>query len=94
MHLYLKAKLVEVIEKIDNLRNTLVSLADKHTYTIMPGYTHLQHAQPISFGHHLMAYYNMFTRDAERFEFNIKHTDISPLGAAALAGTTSQLIVI
>ena len=54
----------------------------------MPGYTHLQHAQPISFGHHLMAYYNMFTRDAERFEFNIKHTDISPLGAAALAGTT------
>ena len=88
MHLYLKAKLVEVIEKIDNLRNTLVSLADKHTYTIMPGYTHLQHAQPISFGHHLMAYYNMFTRDAERFEFNIKHTDISPLGAAALAGTT------
>ena len=88
MHLYLKAKLVEVIEKIDNLRNTLVSLADKHTYTIMPGYTHLQHAQPISFGHHLMAYYNMFTRDSERFEFNIKHTDISPLGAAALAGTT------
>ena len=81
MHLYLKAKLVEVIEKIDNLRNTLVSLADKHTYTIMPGYTHLQHAQP-------MAYYNMFTRDSERFEFNIKHTDISPLGAAALAGTT------
>ena len=88
MHLYLKAKLVEVIEKLDNLRATLVNLADKHTYTIMPGYTHLQHAQPISFGHHLMAYYNMFTRDAERFEFNIKHTDISPLGAAALAGTT------
>ena len=77
MHLYLKAKLVEVIEKLDNLRGTLVNLADKHTYTIMPGYTHLQHAQPISFGHHLMAYYNMFTRD-----------DISPLGAAALAGTT------
>ena len=88
MHLYLKAKLFEVIEKLDNLRNTLVNLADKHIYTIMPGYTHLQHAQPISFGHHLIAYYNMFTRDAERFEFNIKHTDVSPLGAAALAGTT------
>ena len=88
MHLYLKAKLFEVIEKLDNLRNTLVNLADKHIYTIMPGYTHLQHAQPISFGHHLMAYYNMFTRDAERFEFNLKHTDVSPLGAAALAGTT------
>lgn len=88
MHLYLKAKLDEVIEKLGNLRQTLVDLADEHVYTIMPGYTHLQHAQPISFGHHLMAYYNMFTRDSERFEFNVKHTDISPLGAAALAGTT------
>ncbi|MBM7635220.1 argininosuccinate lyase [Streptococcus saliviloxodontae] len=88
MHLYLKAKLEEVIAKLANLRSTLVTLADKHTYTIMPGYTHLQHAQPISFGHHLMAYYNMFTRDSERFEFNIKHADMSPLGAAALAGTT------
>ena len=66
MHLYLKAKLDEVIEKLGNLRQTLVDLADEHVYTIMPGYTHLQHAQPISFGHHLMAYYNMFTRDSER----------------------------
>lgn len=88
MHLYLKDKLSEVIEKLGNLRQSLVTLADKHVYTIMPGYTHLQHAQPISFGHHLMAYYSMFTRDNERFEFNVKHADISPLGAAALAGTT------
>lgn len=88
MHLYLKAKLDEVIEKLANLRAILVDLADKHVHTIMPGYTHLQHAQPISFGHHLMAYYNMFTRDSERFVFNLKHTDLSPLGAAALAGTT------
>lgn len=88
MHLYLKDKLSEVIEKLGNLRQSLVTLADKHVYTIMPGYTHLQHAQPISFGHHLMAYYSMFTRDSERFEFNVKHVDISPLGAAALAGTT------
>ena len=88
MHLYLKAKLDEVIEKLANLRTVLVDLADKHVHTIMPGYTHLQHAQPISFGHHLMAYYNMFTRDSERFIFNVKHTDLSPLGAAALAGTT------
>ena len=49
MHLYLKAKLDEVIEKLGNLRQTLVDLADEHVYTIMPGYTHLQHAQPISF---------------------------------------------
>ena len=88
MHLYLKAKLDEVIEKLANLRTVLVDLADKHIHTIMPGYTHFQHAQPISFGHHLMAYYNMFTRDSERFIFNVKHTDLSPLGAAALAGTT------
>ncbi|NLQ60756.1 argininosuccinate lyase [Streptococcus mutans] len=88
MHLCLKAKLDEVIEKLANLRTVLVDLADKHVHTIMPGYTHLQHAQPISFGHHLMAYYNMFTRDSERFIFNVKHTDLSPLGAAALAGTT------
>ncbi len=88
MHLYLKAKLDEVIGKLANLRTVLVDLADKHVHTIMPGYTHLQHAQPISFGHHLMAYYNMFTRDSERFIFNVKHTDLSPLGAAALAGTT------
>lgn len=88
MHLYLKDKLHEVIEKLDNLRQVLVHLAEEHVETIMPGYTHLQHAQPISFGHHLMAYYNMFTRDSERFVFNIQHTDMSPLGAAALAGTT------
>lgn len=88
MHLYLKAKLDEIISKLHHLRSTLVDLASEHVYTIMPGYTHLQHAQPISFGHHLMAYYNMFTRDSERFEFNKCHTDLSPLGAAALAGTT------
>ena len=80
--------MAEVIEKLHNLRSTLVDLAEEHVETIMPGYTHLQHAQPISFGHHLMAYYNMFTRDSERFEFNIQHADLSPLGAAALAGTT------
>ena len=54
----------------------------------MPGYTHLQHAQPISFGQHLMAYYGMLTRDQERFTESIKRVDISPLGCAALAGTT------
>jgi argininosuccinate lyase len=54
----------------------------------MPGYTHMQHAQPISFGHHMMAYYGMLTRDQDRFEESIKRVDISPLGSAALAGTT------
>lgn len=88
MHLYLKAQLHTVLDKLYNLESVLVTLADKHVETIMPGYTHLQHAQPISFGHHLLAYYNMFKRDSERFTFNLEHTDLSPLGAAALAGTT------
>ncbi|ANR75111.1 MULTISPECIES: argininosuccinate lyase [Streptococcus] len=88
MHLYLKEQLGHVLDKLANLNSVLLDLAEKHVETIMPGYTHLQHAQPISFAHHLMAYYNMFQRDSERFAFNMKHTDLSPLGAAALAGTT------
>ena len=88
MHLYLKEKLGHVLDKLANLNSVLLDLAEKHVETIMPGYTHLQHAQPISLAHHIMAYYNMFQRDSERFAFNLKHTDLSPLGAAALAGTT------
>ena len=88
MHLYLKEQLGHVLDKLANLNSVLLDLAEKHVETIMPGYTHLQHAQPISFAHHLMAYYNMFQRDSERFAFNLKHTDLSPLGSAALAGTT------
>lgn len=88
MHLYLKDTLFQVISKLTNLKEVLLDLAEQHVETIMPGYTHLQHAQPISFAQHLLAYYNMFQRDKERFEFNMQHTDISPLGAAALAGTT------
>ncbi|HEM4050341.1 TPA: argininosuccinate lyase [Streptococcus suis] len=88
MHLYLKDTLFQVIGKLTNLQEVLLDLAEQHVETIMPGYTHLQHAQPISFAQHLLAYYNMFQRDSERFGFNLQHTDISPLGAAALAGTT------
>ena len=88
MHLYLKEQLGHVLDKLANLNSVLLDLAEKHVETIMPGYTHLQHAQPISLAHHLMAYYNMFQRDSKRFAFNLKHTDLSPLGAAALAGTT------
>lgn len=88
MHLYLKSILEAVLEALKVLRETIVKLAVNQIDTIMPGYTHLQHAQPICFGQHLMAYYQMLTRDFERFEFNVKHTDMNPLGAAALAGTT------
>ncbi|MCF1584615.1 argininosuccinate lyase [Tetragenococcus koreensis] len=88
MHLYLKETVGIVIEKIHQLRSVLVDKAAENVETIMPGYTHLQHAQPISFGHHLMAYYQMMTRDQERMQENLQRIDISPLGAAALAGTT------
>lgn len=88
MHLYLKEQSHTIVSLLKDLRQVLVALAEEHVETIMPGYTHLQHAQPISFGHHLMAYYQMFTRDSEWFTFNLQHTDVSPLGAVALAGTT------
>ncbi|KRK57529.1 argininosuccinate lyase [Fructilactobacillus fructivorans] len=87
-HLYLKRRLPKIIDEITTLQKTLVKMAEENVETIMPGYTHLQHAQPISYGHYLMAYYQMLKRDKERFEFNEKHTDMLPLGAAALAGTT------
>lgn len=88
MHLYLKETVYEIIQSIHTFREVLVQKAETHITTIMPGYTHLQHAQPISFGHHLMAYYGMLTRDQARFEESLKRIDISPLGSAALAGTT------
>ena len=88
LHLYLKKRLKTVITCITELQSALLAKAELHQETLMPGYTHLQHAQPISYGHYLMAYWQMLKRDRERFCFNLKHTDISPLGAAALAGTT------
>ncbi|MGV0011442.1 argininosuccinate lyase [Limosilactobacillus fermentum] len=88
LHLYVKHRLPHVIQAIKDLQKVLVEKAAANVETIMPGYTHLQHAQPISYGHYLMAYFQMLQRDVERFEFNRQHTDLMPLGAAALAGTT------
>lgn len=87
-HLWVKHRLPHVLAALTELQQTLLNLANNHADTIMSGYTHLQHAQPITYGHYLLAYFDMFQRDYERFEFNQKHTDILPLGAAALAGTT------
>ncbi|WP_248574590.1 argininosuccinate lyase [Leuconostoc sp. MTCC 10508] len=87
-HLWVKHRLPHVLESLTELQEELLTLATTHAGTIMSGYTHLQHAQPITYGHYLLAYFEMFQRDYERFEFNQKHTDILPLGAAALAGTT------
>ncbi|STO13358.1 Argininosuccinate lyase [[Flavobacterium] thermophilum] len=88
MHLYLRKRVEEILSLIRGLQRALVAQADKHVDTIMPGYTHLQRAQPISFAHHLLAYFWMLERDYERFSESLKRINRSPLGAGALAGTT------
>jgi argininosuccinate lyase len=88
LRLYLKEEILEILKLLATLRKTLVELAEDHQDTIMPGYTHLQRAQPITLAFHLMAYYQMFKRDAGRFEDCLKRTDVLPLGSGALAGTT------
>ena len=88
VRLYLRHAIDELTLLIKSLQTALLDLADKHTQTIMPGFTHLQVAQPVSFGHHLMAYYEMLKRDAERLVDCRKRVNRLPLGAAALAGTS------
>ncbi len=88
LRLYLKNVIMSFFKLLHSLKSSLVDLAEQHTETIMPGFTHLQHAQPIVLGHHLMAYYEMFRRDTERLKDCLKRTDVMPLGSAALAGTT------
>lgn len=91
MHLYTKEEVLEIIELIKSLQQTILNIANTHIDTIMPGYTHLQRAQPISFAHHIMTYFWMLERDKSRFQDSIKRIDISPLGAAALSGTTHPI---
>ncbi|MDR1028102.1 MAG: argininosuccinate lyase [Clostridiales Family XIII bacterium] len=86
VRLYLKEEILSSVGAIKNLCAVLLEMAEAHTETVMPGYTHLQRAQPISFAFHLMAYYNMFSRDAERFWNCYERTDYMPLGSGALAG--------
>lgn len=88
MHLFLKIRVQEIIESIKAFQQAILMQAEQHVETIAPGYTHLQRAQPISFAHHLMAYFWMLERDQERLSESLKRIDISPLGAGALAGTT------
>ncbi len=91
VRIYLKKEIRSIIERIAVFQKALVRMARNHLDVIMPGYTHLQRAQPVLFAHHLMAYYEMFKRDRERFEDCFKRTDAMPLGAAALAGTPFPL---
>ncbi len=86
--MYLRAETRQIIAQLRRLRRVMVELAAGHTGTVMPGYTHLQRAQPVLLAHHLMAYYEMFSRDQDRFSDALERIDVMPLGAAALAGTT------
>ncbi|OGR25820.1 MAG: argininosuccinate lyase [Desulfobacterales bacterium RIFOXYA12_FULL_46_15] len=91
VRIYLKSEIKTIIDLLVDFQKSLVRMAQKYPDVIMPGYTHLQRAQPVLFSHHMMAYYEMFKRDIERFEDCYKRTDVMPLGAAALAGTTFPL---
>lgn len=87
-HMYIRRQVTEVQKEIENLQQALVETAEKYSDVIMPGYTHLQRAQPILFAHHLLAYFSMLARDFARFEGVYRRADLMPLGAGALAGTT------
>jgi argininosuccinate lyase len=88
VRLYLRHAIDELLGLVRELQGALLGLAEKHTNTIMPGFTHLQVAQPVSFAHHLMAYFEMLKRDAERLRDARRRVNRLPLGAAALAGTS------
>jgi argininosuccinate lyase len=88
IRLWLRGAMDEVQSELTALRSGLLDLAEKHAETVMPGFTHLQVAQPITFGHHVMAYAEMFARDSERLADCRKRVNRLPLGAAALAGTS------
>ena len=88
IRLYLRDNVQRIQNELQKLLHALLDLAEQENETIMPGFTHLQAAQPISFGHHLLAYFEMFKRDKERLEDSFKRINTMPLGSAALAGTS------
>ena len=88
MHMYMKREVTEIMELLIAFEEALLTMAEKHLKTLMPGYTHLQRAQPITFAHHMLAYFNMLRRDFRRLQGVWDGADIMPLGAGAVAGTT------
>lgn len=88
IRLYLRSEIGTILGQLQRLQIALLDLAEREADTIMPGFTHLQVAQPVTFGHHLMAWFEMLNRDRERLEDCRKRLNVMPLGAAALAGTS------
>ncbi len=91
MHLYMKTAIGTVLKRLRDLQDAVVELAERHSMVMMPGYTHLQRAQPVLFSHHLLAYFFMLKRDEERLIAARERTDQCPLGAGALAGSSLPL---
>lgn len=91
IRMYLRDEIDEIAKDIENLKSAILNIAENNLETIMPGYTHLQKAQPITLAHHMMAYYEMFRRDSERLNDCRRRLNIMPLGSGALAGTTYNL---
>ena len=91
LRMYLRDESDELLEMLKNTMTVLLDLASAHLDTIMPGYTHLQKAQPVTFAHHVMAYFQMFSRDLDRLSDCRRRVNVMPLGSGALAGTTYPL---
>src|SRR5574343_992460 len=91
VRLWLRGEIDTLLGLLTELQQALVAVAERHVDVILPGFTHLQVAQPVSFGHHLLAYVEMFARDAERLTDVRRRTNRLPLGSAALAGTSYPL---
>jgi argininosuccinate lyase len=88
LRMYTKDQIRGIQRAVCDLQESLIKLAEKHLETVMPGYTHLQHAQPVTLAHHLMAYFWMLQRDYERLNDCYRRTDVMPLGSGAIAGTS------
>ncbi|MCF0228173.1 MAG: argininosuccinate lyase [Parasporobacterium sp.] len=88
LRMYLRDEITQISEKVKALGRAVADLAEEHKSTILPGYTHLQRAQPVTFGHHLLAYGMMLTRDLSRLADCAERMNVSPIGSCALAGTT------
>jgi len=89
--IWVKSETNKINKNLDKIIKTILNISEKNIYTIMPGFTHLKNAQPISFAHYLMAYVEMFNRDKKRFTNNLENLNENPLGVAALAGTSFNI---
>ncbi len=90
LRLYAKETILELVRGLRGVQNALLALGGRHQDVVMPGYTHLQRAQPVLFAHHMLAYFEMFQRDIGRFKDCLHRTDVMPLGSGALAGVAYQ----